>query len=315
MPRLAPLPLALACALAAAGALCAPAIAGTVGADLRVLNTAGKVLADQRQYTDSVRIRTDRRADCFGAGNEGSGEVARISRPTALGLVIDAAATDRDLRPVSLTDAFDFGLGVCGIGGFDASAERYWYLKRDHKGSQVGGDSLRVRKGDDILWYLAPTSLPRPPDELALVAPVRSEKAGLFTVRVFSWNDAGRRSPVAGAEVTGADLPTDAEGRATVALAQTTNLVARHGTDIPDDAKVCIGAGCAPAPALRITGTGRRDLIAGTDGANKVHARGGADRVNVRGGGKDRVICGAGRDTALLDRRDRARGCEVRLRR
>ena len=62
---------------------------------------------------------------------------------------------------MSLTDAFDFGLGVCGIGGFQAQGAGSWYLKQNHAGAQVGGDQLAVKKGDDILWYLAP-SFPYP---------------------------------------------------------------------------------------------------------------------------------------------------------
>ena len=74
-------------------------------------------------------------------------------------------------------------------------------------------------------------------------------------------------------------------------------------------------AGCAPRPALEITGTARRDVIVGTSGENLVRARGGNDRIDVRGGGKDRVLCGSGRDTAVLGDEDSAAGCEVRIQR
>ncbi len=43
----------------------------------------------------------------------------------------------------------------------------------------------------------------------------------------------------------------------------------------------------------------------------------GSDRIRARGGGRDKVRCGAGlHDVAIVDRRDRVRGCEiVRVRR
>jgi hypothetical protein len=315
MPRLSPIRLAAASALVAIATLsgAAAAIAATVPADLRVLSTSGKVLADQRQYTGTTHIDTSPKAQCFGQGTGGSGKPARLAGPTALGLVGDAAQTDRDLRPLSISDHFDFGLAVCGIGGFVARQPKSWYLKVNHKNPQLGGDNVRLREGNDVLWYLAP-SFPYP-DELSLVAPVRVEKEGLYTVRVFAFSDSGKRRAVEGAKVTHADLPTGADGRTTVRLTGPAVLVARHGADIPDSAAVCVGAGCAPRPSLEITGTARRDLIEGTGGDNLVRGRGGNDRIDVRGGGQDRVACGPGRDTVLLGREDRATGCEVRIQR
>jgi hypothetical protein len=312
MPRLFPLRLALACALAVAALPCAPGAARTVGADLRVVTTGGKVLAEQRQYTDTVRIKTDRRADCFGAGNEGSGDTVRVAGPTALGLVVDAAQSDRDLRPISVTDAFDFGLGVCGFGGFEASGERFWYLKANHSGSQVGGDTLRVRRGDEILWYLSP-GFPAP-DELVLLAPGRVRAAQPFAVRVLRYDDAGERRPAAGATVPGADMPTGSDGRTTVSLSESRNLRARLAGTIPSNSvAVCIGerlSDCPAGPAQAIFGSRRADRIAGTAGPDRVSARGGNDRVDVRGGGPDRVNCGRGRDFVALSGGDVARGCE-----
>ena len=69
---------------------------------------------------------------------------------TALGAVRDALAGDRDLRPLSITDAFvddGFGLGVCGIGGFESEGSSFWYLKRNHVGAQVSGSQLKAPPG------------------------------------------------------------------------------------------------------------------------------------------------------------------------
>jgi hypothetical protein len=315
MPTLISSRSATACALALFAVLCgaASAAAVTVPSDLRVLTTDGKVLADQRQYTTTTEVKTSPNAQCFGEGTGGSGRPARVQGANALGLLSDASQTDRDLRPLSVSDHFDFGLALCGIGGFVARDNASWYLKLNHKGSQLGGESVKLHKGDDVLWYLSP-SFPYP-DELSLVAPVRTEKGGLFTVRVFAYSDAGKRSPLAGATVTGADLPTNADGETTVRLTRSTILVARHGADIPDRAEVCVGAGCAPRSPLAIAGTARRDVIEGTTGDNKVSARGGRDRIDVRGGGSDVVDCGPGRDVVLLGDEDHARRCEVQSRR
>jgi hypothetical protein len=316
MPRLFPLRLALACAFTVAAVACAPAAARTVGADLRVVTTGGKVLAEQRQYTDTVRIETDRRADCFGAGNEGSGDTVRVAGPTALGLVVDAAQSDRDLLPISVTDAFDFGLGVCGFGGFEASGDSFWYLKANHRGSQIGGDTLKVKPGDEILWYLS-AGFPAP-EELALIAPGRARAGQPFGVRVLRYDDAGERRPAVGARVPGADLPTGSDGRTTVSLDEGRNLRARLAGTIPSNSvTVCVAeqlAECPVGPALSIVGSRRADRIAGTAGPDRVSARGGADRVNVRGGGPDRVNCGRGRDVVFLSGVDVASGCERRVR-
>jgi len=68
-----------------------------------------------------------------------------------------------------------------------------------------------------------------------------------------------------------------------------------------------------------LTGGLGRDRVSGDDGADRLHGgagrdrlRGAAgdDRIDARGKGPDRVRCGPGRDVALLDPRDRARGCE-----
>ena len=133
---------AAAAAISALLLLPGTALAATIGVDLRVVNTAGQTLTEHRQYTSTVRIRTDPRANCFGQGTGGSGDRVRVNGATALGAVRDGLAWDRDLRPLSVTDAFlddGFGLGVCGIGGFKAQGSSFWYLKAHHVGSQVSG--------------------------------------------------------------------------------------------------------------------------------------------------------------------------------
>jgi hypothetical protein len=292
--------------------LLAPAAASaTKGIDLRVVNTAGRTLAEQRQYTGTVQIRTDRDANCFGQGTGGSGDRVKLKGATALGVVRDGLARDRDLRPLSVTDAFlddGFGLGVCGIGGFESQGSSFWYLKGDHVGSQVSGSQLTLRRGEDVLWYLTP-SFP-PPRELRLKAPASAQPNVPYQVTVYSYADDGTRSAAAGAKVTGATQPTGSAGHTTVTntAAGTKALQATRGQDIPSNrVKVCIDpdpSRCPDAHGKRIFGSGRGDDIRGTRGWDAINARGGRDVVDLRNGGRDRVACGRGHDKVIVKRGD-----------
>jgi hypothetical protein len=282
------------------------ALAESRGADLRVVNTAGKTLAEFRQYTGATTIRTDPEARCFGQGTGGSGDRIKLAGSTALGAVKDAIPSDPDLSPLSVTDAFadqGFGLGVCGIGGFRAKGSSFWYVKRNHVGAQTSASQLHVRQGDDILWYLTP-SYP-PPPELALQAPARARPYVPFQVTVYSYADNGTRHPAAGASVTGATRLTDAAGHTTVSsTAGTRSLRATRGKNIPSNhVAVCVAANpsaCPEAHGARILGSDHADLIEGTRGWDTISARGGKDRVDIRNGGRDQVNCGVGADRVIL---------------
>ncbi|MEK6326184.1 MAG: hypothetical protein AABM66_01505 [Actinomycetota bacterium] len=302
------------------------AASATKGVDLRVVNTAGKTLTEQRQYTGTVRIRTDPRASCFGQGTGGSGDRVRVRGATALGAVRHALARDRDLRPLWVTDAYlddGFGLGVCGIGGFESEGSSYWYVKSNHVGSQISGSQLEVRQGTDVLWYLTP-SFP-PPPELRLKAPARAQPDVPYQVTVYSYADDGTRSAAAGAAVTGAAQPTGPGGHTMVTSTQTGTdwLRATRGQDIPSNrVRVCVvpdPSRCPRAHGKRIIGSGRGDKIRGTRGWDAIKAGRGGDRVNLRRGGRDRVSCGGGHDQVIVNRGDRndriADGCERIVRR
>ena len=60
----------------------------------------------------------------------------------------------------------------------------------------------------------------------------------------------------------------------------------------------------------RILGSQSSDLIESGKGRDLVKAGRGRDLVITAEGGRDRVNCGAGNDLGLVDRKDRARGCE-----
>jgi hypothetical protein len=301
------------------------ATAETRGVDLRVVNTAGRALAELRQHTGPVTIKTDPNANCFGQGTGGSGDRVRLGGSTGLGALKDALPSAPALRPLSVTDAFadqGFGLGVCGIGGFQAAGSAYWHLKRNHVGAQVSGSQLKLRQGDDVLWYRTPAY--PPPPELALEAPARARPGVPFRVTVYSYGDDGSRDPAAGASVTGAAAPTNGAGRAIVTAPAGTHLLrATDSPAIPSNAvSVCVSADRSACPAAHgkvIAGSELGDRIAGTPGPDSISARGGADEVNLRSGGSDRVRCGAGRDRVILARGDAddriAANCERVIRR
>jgi hypothetical protein len=256
MPRFIPFRLAAVCALALvlSLSLAVSAVAKGVTADLRVVGKGGKVLTEETLTTGTTAVKTSPQANCFGAGTAGSGKSVTVKGATALGLLSQASKSTSSLRPLLITDAFDFGLGICGVGTSKVSGKASWYLKVNHKGATVGGDAVKLKPGDEVLWSYA-TSFPYP-NELALEAPERVETGVPFQVRVVSYDEKGKRKPVSGAKVSGGATTavTAADGRATVTVATTVadyaTLGATHGKDIPAPAApvfVCVPGSCAPA--------------------------------------------------------------------
>jgi hypothetical protein len=251
MPRLISFRLVAACALAlvfvfslSAGA---SAFTRSIGPHLHVVGKGGKVLAEKSFAVDGdVSIKASPNASCFGSGTGGSGKSVKMKEATALGMLLRASKFTAALRPVLITDAFDFGLGICGIGGSTASTKASWYLKVNHKNPNLGGEMVRIERGDEVLWALASFPYPK---ELSLVAPFSAHPGEPFQVRVFSYDDKGKRKPAAGVTVTGASGPTDASGYAMVTLSDTATLIARHGKDIPSNServRMCLPNGACP---------------------------------------------------------------------
>ncbi len=247
MPRLIPIRLAAACALALALVLSSTALAFAKGpvADLRVVGSGGKVLAESSFGAGGdISIKTSPKATCFGPGTGGSGKSVTVKGATALGMLARGAKFIAALKPLSITDSFvdEFGLGMCGIGGIEGTGMNSWYLKVNHKSPSVGGEAVPVKKGDQVLWAYG--SYPYP-DELVLSAPDEVQAGVPFGVRVFAYDEKGKKTPAAGATVSGASGPTDSQGRATVTLAAPARLVARHGKDTPSSREaVCVGGKC-----------------------------------------------------------------------
>ena len=290
-------------------------------------------IASHTQHTGTVRIKTDRKATCFGQGTGGSGERVKLKGPTALGAIKNALAADRNLRPLSVTDAFDFGLGLCGIGGFDAPSTGFWYLKHNRAGAQVGGDQLAVRSGDQVLWYLVPDFTAPLPMELVIKAERVVSPGSSLQVTVRAYADDGTWTPAAGVSVdtsgsaqASAVLLTDASGTASIDVGAEGRLVlgASRVADIPAaELSICVSddaESCSDVFGKEIFGTNRAEKIQGTSGddlikplgdRDRVKARGGDDTVKARGRGSDRINCGSGDDLVVVSANDKPmKNCE-----
>jgi hypothetical protein len=249
MPRLIPIRLAAACALALALSLSIAASAAAKGfsAELRVVGSGGKVLAEKTVRTGTTSVKTSPQATCFGAGSGGSGKSVSIQGNTAMGLLARASTSTASLKPLSISDHFDFGLALCGIGHSVAKGSASWYLKVNHHSLSVGGDQAKIRPGDEVLWDLAVTEAPdfAYPDDLWLSAPAKARTGVPFTVRAFSYDEKGKRTPAAGVKVTGAGGLTGADGRTTVTLNRPRLLMASKSGEIPSGrVAVCVGGKC-----------------------------------------------------------------------
>ena len=318
-------------ALGALATLCAASVAlitstaasATVTAKLRVL-TPDRVLDPGTTYivdeTISVPTRPD--ADCFGAPG-GSGAQATYDTANALTLLATAGRTTKTVAPLSLTDQFGFGLGICGIGGVHARmGESFWYLKANHEEASVGADQLEVRDGDEVLFYLAPDAFPNPnPAELELTAPPRAKAGEPFSVSVVEHRCVTESSPpfattcssgpAAGVTITGGDSPatTGPDGSAQIAVGAPTGEArigaSRAGDIASETLATCVGEALDDCPAkrgIRLVGSPQGDRIKGTKGADSIRSRGGDDKIDLRQGGADALNCGKGRDTVKIKR-------------
>jgi hypothetical protein len=246
MPRLVPFRLVAACALALLFVLSTAALAAAKAprVNLRVVGSGGKVLSEQFIGAKTTSIKTSPKATCLGGGTGGSGKSVQVKGPTALGVLGQASKLTPSLRPLLVTDHFlsEFGLGLCGIGKSKTTKKLSWYLKVNHKNPNKGGELVKLKAGDEVLWALEPYPYP---DELVLTAPHDAEAGKPFTVNVVSYDDKGKKTPAAGVTVTGASAPTAADGAATVTLSAPTVLSATDGKDIPSNqVAVCISGAC-----------------------------------------------------------------------
>lgn len=285
----------------------------TVPASLRVVDSDGKTLAESTQFTTTAKVKADPAASCFGPGSTSSSHT--VPGPTALGQLAYASKLTKSLRPVSITDAQSFGLGVCAIAGAVAPPTGFWYLVHNNAGAQVGAEQLELRKGDSVLWYLISDFMAPTPDELVLKA--AKPKNGQVAVTVRSIGADGSKSAAADASVSGAAEPTDSNGRTTVTLEERiTDIQATRDGSIPSNViPVCAEAPkkCPLGYAATIGGTSKPDKIKGSSAAETILAGAGNDKVRVpKGSAGVKVNCGPGKDVLRIakSRKAKIKSCE-----
>jgi hypothetical protein len=308
------------CALLALALIPAAASAATTPAKLRVLTPQDVIDPGTTYYVpDDVTVSTTPDADCFGPPG-GSGADVSYDSPNALSLLASAASADKRIAPLALTDQFGFGLGICGIGGHEATSGNFWYFKFNHEEAATGADQTPIKKGDEVLLYLAPDDFPNPnPAELELKAPAGVKAGSSFSVSVTehkcvtdqtTFETACTSGPADGVTVSGADddEKTNADGKATLSVKDVgvATLTATRGTDIPSEAlDTCVGPqsnSCPRERGMRIVGSSENDKIKGTAGLDEIRSLAGDDKIDARAGGADTINCGAGKDTVLLKR-------------
>lgn len=130
---------------------------------LRVHSPDGTQIVSALVHSSARSVKTSKRALCFGAGSGGSGErvPTGLRAPNALGVLADAATEIRALGPLRVTDSFadSFGLGLCGVGGFDADPEsQYWAFWVDGVFGEGAVDLQPVRGASTIVFALRPAA-------------------------------------------------------------------------------------------------------------------------------------------------------------
>jgi hypothetical protein len=306
----------------AALAVCAVAVLAGSPAVAEAVTTKLRVEADGHDIGPGFRYVHDSVSYATSTACGGTGDSYTINGPSALGLLIQAADFTRALRPVQISDEFDFGKFVCSVGGYEGSQTAYWLYKVDHVAPEVGGDQFPInRSHHEVLWYFV-NGTSNSGDELELSLPDTVVQAGdpvEATVRQYDMN--GTASPAAGVTLQGAgDVMTDANGQATVVFDEAGKPFIRgvRGTDIPTDRlHLCVWQDSASECARWLTGwtVGTRgdDRIRGAENPERIAGRAGDDRINSRRDGEsDSVRCGRGDDVARVDRLDRVkRNCET----
>jgi hypothetical protein len=302
-----------ACAVAV---LAGPAAAEAVTTKLRV-EAGGKDIGPGLSYVhDSVTYKTSKSEAC-----NGSGESGELNGPTALGLLVQASDFTRGLRPVQISDEFEFGLLVCGVGGYESSDTSYWLYKVDHVAPEVGGEQFAIKRShDEVLWYFVNGPV-NSGSELGLRLSSQVVQAGKSVeVTALQYDESGAASAAEGVELRGAgDTTTGSDGKARVTFdkAGKRSIRGERLFDIPtEELELCVweekASECDQFLAGWVVGTDRDDRMRGTPDPERITGRRGDDRINSRGGKADSVRCGPGEDVARVDQRDRVkRNCET----
>ena len=305
-----------ACALAVFTA--SSASAASVTTQLRVEANGHDIGPGWVYAHDSISYTTSQTEACGG-----SGESSAITGPSALGLLLQASGYTSRLDPVQISDQFEFGPFVCGVGSYTSSDSAFWLYKVDHVAPEVGADKFAIDGSQEqVLWYLADTATgANTGNELFLSIGDRFVEAGTpVEVTVLEYDANGDPTPAAGVRILGAgDVMTDATGTATLVFDEPGRQFIRgvRGIDIPTDGtRLCVWeeseSQCGLFIAGRVVGTHDPDRISGTDDPDYILGRGGDDRITARDDVADGVRCGRGDDVARIDPVDRVgRNCET----
>jgi hypothetical protein len=294
-------------------ALAAPSAADAVTTQLRV-EAGGKDIGFGYHYVHrSVTYKTS--TACGGTGDSYT-----IDGPSALGLLFQAADVNRALRPVQVSDEFDFGKFVCGVADYEGSDTAYWLYKVDHVEAEVGGDQFPIdRSHDEVLWYFV-NGTSNSGNELELRLHDQVVQVGEpveVTVRQYDRN--GKASPAKGVRLTGG-ARTKKNGTAQVVFNSTGTGRIRgvRAPDIPTATEyLCVwktsASECDDWRTGFVLGTDENDRMSGTDDPEPILGRAGDDRIKSRGDHRaDTVGCGPGDDVVRADQLDRVkRSCET----
>lgn len=208
------------------------AAASKIPVNLRVSTFKGNIVFDGTVRTGTAKIKAT--STCPSLGGR-LGPARTVAGATGIGLLYQASQQFAALRPLKISDS-DYGFGICGIGGNMAAGKQWWVLRHNDKDSMTGAEGLKLKRGDSVLLYLAKSWEDTTPDSLQLNAPAQVRRGAKAKVRVFSVDGSGRRTPVEGARVSGAEgALTDAQGYTTLTIGKKTRLVARLGSLVPSN--------------------------------------------------------------------------------
>ena len=125
-------------------------------------------------------------------------------------VALDAASVFGEFY-VQVTQS-SFGPYISQIGRYPGAGASGWVFKVNGASPPVGADQVTLNDGDEVLWYYATFSDTGGPSTLAL----KSTSTDCYAVT--SYNDAGKGTPSAGAQlrVDGRRVKANATGKACV---------------------------------------------------------------------------------------------------
>jgi hypothetical protein len=232
--------------LFAVGALVAPvALAGTPATvTVRVLGQGPnyEVLTPPTQVTTTTTEVTKNGGACSGTSAGGALELATKGDWEG-----SWSSKYKDYELTSIDGkSFPFEEG--------SPANYYWSFWRNNVYSEVGVCEAELEAGDQILFFPScyGERCPASPNLLSIETPPTAEVGKPTTVRVFSYNAKGERSPAANVTVGGGGVSaeTDIEGRATLRFSEDGTFLLRasgaNGEEpksIPGETYVCAHEG------------------------------------------------------------------------